>query len=278
MIILLVVIGVAILIFNIWNIVVLRRLNNSSTAKDIPLNDAKYYELKYKSEFIVAVFSVIVAVGGLLGYESLQSAKNEVKSDLLTKMRSIDSLVTQTELRIKRKDSLLFEIESKQDIINSAIPINEEKLQKQNVQLRKLMYTINDLNDNNKIKQSFYLVRDLKIKNNKGIKVTTQEIQIYRDTLPPEKRAAENGMKKTLAIKQETGQYYKFDDLKTNLGDKLPKFTKIPFIISIPESSFGLEIYNVTLDGFYVDIASGTKWSVGEEEIFNFSLMIIENK
>ncbi|MBA6156750.1 hypothetical protein H3Z83_09510 [Tenacibaculum sp. S7007] len=246
---LLIIIGISLLVFNIWNLISLNSLKKNSSKKDKQLNDAKYYELKYKSEFIVAVFSIIVAVAGLLGYNTLNSAKDEIKFDLLKKTKSIDSIINITEKRIKLKDSLLHNIELKQNIINSKIPVNEEKVNAQNYQIYQIQKVISDLNKNNKIKQSFYLVRDLSLEINKD----------YYNT-------------------------YRFEDLKTNIGDRLPKFVNKPFIIIIPESTTHLaniRTDNVTVDKFSATIVGGytsLNNSDDEPDKFKFSIMIIESK
>jgi len=95
--IIIILVGVSLLVFSIWNLISLKRLSKNSTKKDKQLNDSKYYELKYKSEFIIAVFSIVATVAGILGYNSITSAKNEIKADLLAKTKSIDSIINITE-------------------------------------------------------------------------------------------------------------------------------------------------------------------------------------
>lgn len=245
MIILLVIIGVALLVFNFWNLRTLKSIKKNAIQKDSQLNDAKYFELKSKSEFIIAIFSVIVAVAGLLGYNTLQGAKNEIKSELINKTKSIDSLLTITEDRVQEKDSILAQLELKLDIISSLIPLNEKQLNSQRSQLNSLQKVIRDLNTNNKIKQSFYIVRNLEIKKSKKPLV----------------------------------KYFKFNNIKTNIGDNLPKFSKQPIVIPIPESTADFQVYNITSEGFYVGIASSTEWEEDQEpETYKFSLMIFESK
>jgi len=245
MVILLIIIGVAILTLNIWNLISLKQLKNNSTKSDNQLNDSKYYELKYKSEFIVAVFTIVTAVGGLLGYNTIKNAENNIKEDILLRTVSIDSLIIKTENKILTKDSILKKIESRQDIINKVIPQNDSKLNYQENQIRLIKNTLNKLNENNKIKQSFYIVKSLELDNK-----FTQSKKFY------------------------------FKDLKTNIGDKLPKFSKLPFLIKIPESTIDIEIYDLTLESFSVLMSSSFQVKEQDEEpkIFTFGLMIIENK
>lgn len=238
MIILFIIIGFSLIVFMIWNLITLYRLKKNSSKTEKELNDSKYFELKYKTEFFVAVFSVIVAVAGLLGYDSLQNAKNEIKRELLIKTKSIDSILVKTEQRIKLKDSVLKSIELKHDVLINSIPINQKKILEQNYQIHSLQKMIEELNSNNKIKQNFYIVNSLGFDKNKDTEI------------------------------------FKYQDLKTNIGDKLPKFTKTPFVIGIPEVFASVEIHNVTLDGFAATI--GIYYE--DFDTLRFSVMIIENK
>jgi hypothetical protein len=52
----------ALVIFSIWNLIISRRLIKSKSSTNTPLDDSKYYELKYKQEFLVAAFSLIAGI------------------------------------------------------------------------------------------------------------------------------------------------------------------------------------------------------------------------
>ncbi len=245
MIILLIIIGVAILTINIWNAISLKQLKRNANKSDNQLNDSKYYELKYKSEFIIAVFSIVATVGGLLGYNTIKSAESKIKEDLLVKTNSIDSIISLTEKRLIKKDSILEKIELRQDFITKTIPENDSKLNNQENQIRLIQSTLNELNKNNKIKQSFYLIKSLEIKSD-----------------------------------EEKEQKFYFKDLMTNIGDKLPKFKKLPFLIPIPENQADITIYNLTLESFSILVASsiGVYDSDKDPEAYKFGIMVIENK
>lgn len=241
MIILLIIVGISLLILNIWNLITLNHLNKNLDKTDNQLNDSKYFELKYKSEFIIAVFSIIIAVGGLLGYNTLKSAKNEIKSNLISKTKSIDSTLNQTAKRIEKKDSILEKIILKQKLINESIPLNDEKIRNQENRINSIQNTINELNENNKIKQSFYLIKSIKL------------------------------------IEDE--QIFYFKDLRTTIDDRLPKFSKIPFIIPISEKFHIVDVFDITLEGFTA--GSSLMWGLSNTKNngdITFGIMIIENK
>jgi hypothetical protein len=237
---LLIIIAVAFCVFSVWNIITLYRLKRSSQKTDKELNDAKYYELKYKTEFFVAVFSVIVAAAGLFGYNSIKDAKEEITKDLKEKTKSIDSSIFYSEKRIRTQDSTLDIFETKLNLFINSIYNSQKQLYNQNDQLNSLTKLINDINSTNKIKQNFYLVKSLELVV-KDDKVTSS---------------------------------YKFADMTTNIGDKLPKFSRPPFVVSIPEVIANVELHHVTADGF--DATLGMYME--ESNVFKFSVMIIENK
>jgi len=246
--ILLIIIGIAILILNIWNLISLKQLENNSTSTNNQLNDSKYYELKFKSEFIIAVFSIVAAVGGLLGYNTITSAEENIKKDFLSKTTFIDSLITQTEERILEKDSILEKIENRQDLINKTIPENDAKLHSQENQIDLIQKTLTELNQNNKVKQSFYLIQSLEIK-------------------------------KDMRGMPENKTFY-FKDLKTNIGDVLPTFNKLPFLIPLQEN-IGIDIFDITLESFSVSVSTYLVLEGNdrpEPEKFEFGIMLIENK
>ncbi|MCD8437692.1 hypothetical protein LNI95_08410 [Tenacibaculum dicentrarchi] len=243
--ILLVIIFSAIVILNVWNLISLKQLKKDSTKLDSQLNDPKYYELKSKSEFIVAVFTILVAVGGLLGYKSFESVKKSIKDDLLSRMIPINSSIDETEKKIIKYDSIFRINESMQIIINKDIPKNDLKLKNQDRQLKLIQNTLNELNQNNKIKQSFYLVKSLEIINIKG----------------------------------KLSKKFYFKDLRTNIGDKIPKFSKLPFLIPIPENMATIRINDLTLESFTIHIGSSLRVSgTNKPTSYKFGLMIIENK
>lgn len=235
-----IIIGIAILVMNIWNATTLRKLSKNSAKVDSQLNDSKYYELKYKSEFTIAVFTVITAVAGLLGYKTLEDAETSIKADLLVKNNSIDSTFNYTENRILNQDTKLIDIEERQNKINAVISSEDLKIVSQAKKLNVIQNTLKELNENNKIKQSFYLVESLEI--------PKDEVVFY------------------------------FKDLETNLGDKLPKFRKLPFIVPIATVS-SINVYNVTLESFTVSISSYLMLeNSNEPDVFEFGIMVIENK
>tara|TARA_R110002049_G_scaffold307720_2_gene509186 strand:- start:4424 stop:4921 length:498 start_codon:yes stop_codon:yes gene_type:complete len=146
--ILLIVIAIAVLVFTIWNIISLYQLKNQSKKKI--LNDPRYYELKYKFEFIVAVFSIIVAIAGLLGYNSLDNAKQEIKKELTEDLNPLDSTINILNEKMVKINGQIIEFESKQDNLINSLPISESQILSQKNEIQDIKNLITDLNNNNK--------------------------------------------------------------------------------------------------------------------------------
>jgi uncharacterized membrane protein len=79
---LLLVIGLALSILCIWNLVTLHQLKKNSSLADTQLNDSKYFELKYKLEFTIAVFTFLVGIAAYLGYNSKESIETKVTNEI----------------------------------------------------------------------------------------------------------------------------------------------------------------------------------------------------
>src|SRR5688572_7869958 len=70
---------IVLLILSIWNHLIFRNLKS---VKEDEIKDARFWELNYKMDYLVAVAAMGAAVLVFLGYESLQSAKQAAKSEI----------------------------------------------------------------------------------------------------------------------------------------------------------------------------------------------------
>src|SRR5690554_6960251 len=101
----LVVIFISILVINIWNLFTLKSLEKKTNINS-QLSDAKYYDLKAKIEFIIAIFSICAAVVALLGYNSMSDIKTALGQDIIKKMSKYDSLLIQYGNKLNVSDSI----------------------------------------------------------------------------------------------------------------------------------------------------------------------------
>ena len=112
------------------------------------------------------------------------------------------------------------------------------------VQVDLLQGKVKSINEKNILKQNYYIVTSLKF--------------IVKD--PSEHRTIN------------------FKDLKTNLGDRLPNFTTPPLIITVPDETIPVQVFDITNNSFSVT-PYGVQ--VGERDPFDgkpivFSILILE--
>lgn len=237
MFIILIVVVFSVLVFTIWNIISLRELKSSRNYKE--LNDPRYYELKYKMEFLVAVFSIIVSLVGLLGYNSIQNAKDEVKISLNKDLDSIQTNLSAIEKTINEKDSLVKNLIAKTNYLNDDISTSASKVKVQNKELNLLRRRIEIINDKNILKKNFYVISSIK----------------YKNTGPP--------------------KAYSFKSLTTSNGDRLPEFKFPPVVIPANESSNLLEVIKVTTEEFTIS-STGFSTDESNSDTLKASFIIIE--
>jgi hypothetical protein len=129
-----------------WNIYSLNTIRKLSRNHASNIQDAKYYELKFNIQFLIAFFTVIVTIFSALGYNSLTNAKEEVKNNLNDAMDSIRT----------RLDRIQPELVRAENIISDYKKLNDD--------LQKLQNNIKQINSKNILKQSYYVVPSVKYK------------------------------------------------------------------------------------------------------------------
>lgn len=129
MIVLGIIILAAILVFSIWNWFNLRELKQFHHQNE--LNDSKYHELKYKMQFLIAMFSVFVVIGGVLGYSSLADARKEIKKEFEPSISSINEKIKSTDKSIREKDSVVRELSLRLEFLLENIPQLDSKAKNQ---------------------------------------------------------------------------------------------------------------------------------------------------
>jgi len=198
----------------LWNGLNYRTLKKLSQQKDKELNDAKYWELKYKQEFMIAIVALLSATAGFLGYNSLQSVETSVKTEFNKKVDSVKNTFQQSYKDVKIK---LITANDSAKTLNEKVRISQKQLERnatllsiltrQQLELKvtgfqsknalhELSQEIDSINVKNKIKREFYLITNIPIK----------------------------GLLDPTTIK--------FSQLKTNTGDRLPLFKKPPIVIA----------------------------------------------
>lgn len=227
----------ALLILAIWNFVIFHRLK--SVTGDNKIEEPRYWELKYRMDYLVAVAAMGIAVLAFYGYQSFQSAREAVRSEIDLELRTIREDVNKTEQIVRN-------LKSFSDSIRESVSVSGKKMDDQiNHQLavlKVLERKIRVINNRNIVQQEFYVVRSLKLPVNHELKPGSNRV------------------------------YYK--DLITDKGDKLPEFANPPLVIPISQSTTEINIFNIKADSFEAYWGGASIGSV-LPEVVEYSVVII---
>lgn len=252
------------IVFSIWNYFSLNYLKKKTFYANEQLNDAKYYELKSKHEFVIATISIVTTALVFLGYNSIQGMQDKLKADYDKKVESATAKLTSAEIKVndlsngidgkfqqvdtsfKRYSNYLLKLEMSQAIINDQAEKTKNNLN--NAQAR-----INEINSKNIFKQNLYIVENLQF-----------DIKVIDDS------TESNDWKR-----------FYFKDLRTISGDRLPEFRKPPFIVSaLSNVGSTAAIQHITKE--YFDLATFQYFttenspSLGKSDVQYFTIMISE--
>jgi len=176
--------------FVVWNLNSLKALIRLTKNGENQPADARYFELKYNIQFLLASSTVLITTVGILGYNSFEGVKKEL---LAGAKKSVDSITIRMNLissQLKHKRDSTLELNNK--IIRMAEQAKE--LEVAFNQIKSLETKIKVINAKNILKQNYYIVPSIEyIPNDKGKKIF-------------------------------------FKDLVTNIGDKLPEFKLPPLV------------------------------------------------
>lgn len=227
----------ALLTLTVWNFVIFHRLKSVTGVNKI--EEPRYWELKYRMDYLVAVAAMGVAVLAFYGYQSFHSAKEAVKSEIDSELRTIREDINKTE-------KIVHNLKSFSDSIRDNVSISGKKMDDQiNHQLailNDLERKIKVINNKNIVQQEFYVVRSLKL-------------PVNHETKPGSNRV-----------------YYK--DLITDKGDKLPEFANPPLVIPISQSTTEINVFNIKGDSFEA-YWGGASIGGAIPEIIEYSVVII---
>jgi len=230
-------------VFSIWNLFSVFNIKKG-IRENKDNNDSRFYELKYKIEFIIACFSVIIVVVGILGYNTIENAKKELNEYFIAKNDSLRKSFERTEIKINSKN---FEIDFWEKKISSIEENTRNSSTKAGIvsdRLSKLKQLVDTINSKNIIKQNYYVVKSLKC--------------IFSGS--------------------QWGKTYYFKDLITDIGDRLPKFNTTPLVIPVSEGNWHVEVFARNNEYFKVTAAIGDMDANDKDTVSNFSVLIIEKK
>ncbi|CAC9972926.1 hypothetical protein [Flavobacterium panici] len=237
---------VVILVFAIMSYISLRKISSQSNVSN--LGDDRYYELKYKLQFLSSVGVIIIAVAGFFGLDKYENFVKEFKS----KTDSLDIKLSEYDKKISLLDSSILKYDSRIRTYDNSfkmLDLSKIKFSKamisSNKELLQLKDTIDVIKKRNILDKTFYVINNLQVNNpiipNNGNLIT---------------------------------RYY-FKDLYTIIGDKLPEFEKPPIILVVPQSLSNVVIVSLTKE--YVELSAyNYPGNNGNEEpkTFDFTLLI----
>ena len=229
----------SLLIFNIWNLITLNQIRKIKVMGQSELSDGKYYELKYKIDFLVAVVSIVIGVVGFLGYNSL----SDIKTNLSKRIAFIDSSFANIDTNILKKDSIANSLNNRINDINDILTNSDFKVKNYKSKIDSIQRKIDEINNKNIIKQNYYISETLVLTESK------------RDTI------------------------IYFDKLKSNVNDKLPVFKKPPILIPVTTNgAFEIVLHQITDKSFRAFFSTTFRGeNVVETKTYNFRIVIFED-
>jgi len=256
----LVIILIVFIAFSIWNAINLRSIKNRPLRKD-ELNDKHYWELKYQMQFMTTISAVVVGILTFLGYNSLREVKDSIRTEMAASVDSsrrvmaatldssrremeilearqhiVDTKLTSSDSVVYRAELAIRGLTDRESILKNAISMRSGDLEK-------LKDRIQEINSKNIIQQNIYIVDDLTWAVPTGVGADTT---LFR-------------------------RFY-FKDLISNTGQKLPKFSKPPFVLPIASEGSLWTTQNVTSESFEINALMTTNPS----EKIKFTVFITE--
>jgi len=237
-------------LFVIMSFISLIKINKQNNQINVNgISDDRYYELKYKLQFISSVGVIVIAVAGFFGLDKYENFVEEFKS----KTDSLDVKLIQYDKKITVLDSTISKYDNKINVYDNFLKkLDNSKVQfsramiASNKGLLQLKDTINVIKKRNILDKSFYVIDNLQIDNH-----------------------IKNGKH------VEINKKFYFKDMTTIIGDQLPDFVNKPVVFVIPQSTADISLIEVTKD--YVVVDYGMHQGNGAKEdptSFAFGLLI----
>mgnify|MGYP001627550680 CR=1 FL=1 len=223
-----------IIVFNVWNAINLYSLKKRPS-KQTGIDDPKYWELKYKIQFLVASFSLILAVFAFLGYNTIDKIKEAISSgleqkldstknnitELIAKQSFIDNRMSEADTLLTKYQNIIIGLSNRQSGVNNSI-------QTSSTELNKLKGKISEINGKNILQQNIYIVDEILLDVSKVTSGDDWSKIIY------------------------------FSNLKTISGDKIPPMNNPPFILAFSNENCDFRVSQVTRESFKLTLQTYT--------------------
>lgn len=235
----------AVVIIGVWNVHEIRQLSQKPLRIN-EINDKHYWELKYKLQYLLAVFTLITAIAAYFGITTLSDVEEKIKAEFKPTIDSLrnsseglradfDRLNKSAEARstdLKVAEKAIRGLGAQNETLNRALQLSRSSLThlKDNIEL---------LNNNNKNRVITYIVESVEIGDMK-----------------------QNG---------DWPKIY-FKDLRQPNGDPLPLFSSKPIVFVASMDGTDASIRNVTSESFEILTMMSTK----ENPPYLFTVFITE--
>lgn len=127
-----------ILSFLVFDFITLNKIRKLGSKDKSMIPDEKYFDLKYKIQYLISIFSVILFIVGFLGYNSLKNIETKISDKMSASIGELDSRIQHSDTLITRHEKSLNEFEIEQKKI-------QNKLKKSNKDVLSLSDSVNEL-------------------------------------------------------------------------------------------------------------------------------------
>lgn len=230
---------ISLIALSYWNLVSLRDIKKHNRSNK-EISDDRYYELKYKIEFIVAIAVVVIGGGTLFGVNWFNDLKKDISNNfkretdlrfdtINSKLKFVDSSINRHQINVLAYESDVNKLHSVQIFAEKKIPYISKRISV-------LDHLVDTISNKNIVKLDFFIIGNLKI--------NTKD--------------------------ENTNHRFYYKDLKTIVGNKLPNFKTAPFLVTVPENDVQLNLKNNNREYFEIVLMSFSS----EVDTAKFSVMI----
>lgn len=257
-----IIIACSIIIFFVWNVYSYKKIQQARQQQNHLLNDEKYYELKSKQEFLLAIGTLIAAVIAFIGYDSYKNFQEAIQKNLEDQLvtttdklkvqsqnlaeqqKNIDTLnasISRNNIYVARATEILANLDKKQEALDNKLNQSENSIVTYNKRIKDIQDRLSTIANKNIINQEIYLVKDLKY-----------HFEGSSDTVT-----------------------YYFKNLQTINGEPLPTFKDTPIVIPVSNVGAQFQLSKVTPNYFQLIYMNSIYEDLGHDLTFTAMISVI---
>ena len=240
--IILIIIGAAVLIFSIWSHLIIRNhINkyNASGRVSQGLNDAKFFELKSRQDYIVAASALIFAVISFIGYGSITDIKSDLKKQFADETKRMDSSYNAQKAKLDTMAGVADETNRTFSGLKIVGKDLKDSMRSALSLVSFLKNRVGQISKKDVIRQNLFIVDALRVGDFPDVQV--------------------KGFGEF--------KYVAFNKLTTISGQKLPVFSEAPSIVVFSRDGAMLTVKNLTNEGFSITPNMGMYLTAEEAKV-----------